>query len=427
MKKKIIMFLLVMAAFSMPVSAQEVMQVICEESIAAESVPYVEDATLSLPVKYDTRSLGMTTSVKDQGDFPLCLTYARIAALETALIKKGYENNTVDLSEMHMLYERWLASSTQKTFGQWCEYSGIQTYGLESSFDNSFQLCNFPVYETQMPMVYLTDDYMPDASGAGSSPYEIKRIYLYSPSVDEKMAESVRATKEGIFRYGSVAANLSYVPGSEDDSAYKFFGKGKDYTYYLPEKKSTGVGHVIQIVGWDDSYSKSNFSSTPPSDGAFLCKNSWGNIHDSSGYFWVSYYSQVRIMWEAFEVAKKGTTARGIETAADEITLYAGQTSEPVTVKVNPATAEPVEWYIDISENDEYLKVNADHSITCKKFQKNDISFAGDPDISVRTIKIRTKDKSLNFSTQIKVRMKANTIQSGGTILIPDNSKADVT
>ena len=64
MKKKLIMFLLVMAALSMPVSAQEVVPNTCEESITAESVPYVEDAALSLPVKYNTRRTNRDDSTK---------------------------------------------------------------------------------------------------------------------------------------------------------------------------------------------------------------------------------------------------------------------------------------------------------------------------------------------------------------------------
>ncbi|MCR5337630.1 MAG: fibronectin type III domain-containing protein [Lachnospiraceae bacterium] len=426
MKKKIILLFLMMGMLSKPVFAGEILPDAFDESISAESIPYVEDATLSLPSSYNARTLGMTTSVKDQGDTPLCLTYARIAALETALVKKGYENASVDLSEMHMLYERWKYSNSKKPFGQWCEYSGTQTLGLESSFDNSFQLRDFPVYESQMPMAVLTDDYMHDAANAGSSPYEIKSIYLYKQDADTDQSAMVRATKEGIYRYGSVAANISYVPGSEDDEAYKFFGNGKDYTYYLPEKVSSSVGHVIQIVGWDDGYSKDNFSTRPPANGAFLCKNSWGNVGGSSGYFWMSYCSKVRIIWEGFEVAMKGTTARGIEAAAQEITLYAGQTSDPIIVKMIPESAESKEWYIDIPAGDEFLTVNNDNSISCKKFQKP-ASNMGDQTVSTRTVNIRSKDKTLNFSTQIKIKMLANTVKNEGTVYIADNEKADIT
>ncbi|MCR5339429.1 MAG: hypothetical protein K6E75_12825 [Lachnospiraceae bacterium] len=431
MKKKLFLFMLIIIVSAVPVRAKSTEDIYkpvtetIEEDISSEGVPYEMDGKFVLPTTYNARSLGMTTSVKDQGDMPFCLTYARIAALETALIKSGYENSSVDLSEVHMLYERWIASGSKKSFGQWCKYSGTETLGLESSFDNSFQLRDFPVYESQMSMGSFSEDYIPDVSNIASSPYEIKKIYLYKQDTDAEQSEMIRATKEGIYRYGSVAANLSYVPDTEDDEAYRFWGNGQDYTYYLPEKVSSSVGHVIQIVGWDDEYPKDNFTIKPPANGAFLCKNSWGNVGGSSGYFWMSYYSKVRIIWEGFEVAMKGTTARGIEAENGEITLYAGQTSDHVKVKMIPETAVSEEWYIDIPANDEYLMVNADQSITCKKFQKP-ASNIGDPTVCIRTVKIKSKNKALNFSTQIQIKMLANTIKNEGMVYIPDIGKADI-
>ena len=41
--------------------------------------------------------------------------------------------------------------------------------------------------------------------------------------------------------------------------------------------------------GWDNAYPASNFTTTPPGNGAFLVRNSWGSL-GRGGYFWVSYY-----------------------------------------------------------------------------------------------------------------------------------------
>ena len=51
-----------------------------------------------------------------------------------------------------------------------------------------------------------------------------------------------------------------------------------------------GTNHEVLIVGWDDNYPAANFATTPPGNGAFLVKNSWGTGWGSSGYFYVSYY-----------------------------------------------------------------------------------------------------------------------------------------
>ncbi len=53
--------------------------------------------------------------------------------------------------------------------------------------------------------------------------------------------------------------------------------------------------HGVGIVGWDDAYparASRAARRTPPGDGAFLVRNSWGADLGDSGYFWVSYYDR---------------------------------------------------------------------------------------------------------------------------------------
>jgi C1A family cysteine protease len=56
-----------------------------------------------------------------------------------------------------------------------------------------------------------------------------------------------------------------------------------------------GTNHEVLIVGWDDDYPAENFAlssqhATPAGNGAWLCRNSYGDNWKSDGYFWVSYY-----------------------------------------------------------------------------------------------------------------------------------------
>ncbi|MDD1716246.1 MAG: lectin like domain-containing protein, partial [Methanolinea sp.] len=67
-------------------------------------------------------------------------------------------------------------------------------------------------------------------------------------------------------------------------------------SYYSPDKASyyysgtSKPNHAVTIVGWDDSYSRNNFINTPPGNGAFIAKNSWGTDWGDEGFFYISYY-----------------------------------------------------------------------------------------------------------------------------------------
>ncbi|MDD1652877.1 MAG: lectin like domain-containing protein, partial [Methanomicrobiales archaeon] len=85
--------------------------------------------------------------------------------------------------------------------------------------------------------------------------------------------------KSAIQTYGGVATNIHIV---ED----RFDGSTKNYYY----SGSTCCNHVLTLVGWDDYYSRANFVTPPPGNGAWIAKNSWGsNVHDA-GYLYISYY-----------------------------------------------------------------------------------------------------------------------------------------
>jgi len=51
---------------------------------------------------------------------------------------------------------------------------------------------------------------------------------------------------------------------------------GSKQSYYYDGSNNDETNHMVAIVGWDDAYPASNFSSTPPGNGAFIAKNSWG-------------------------------------------------------------------------------------------------------------------------------------------------------
>lgn len=129
------------------------------------------------------------------------------------------------------------------------------------------------------------DPYPSAPSGAKyhvvDSDYHVQNV-LYLPY--RKNAKDNDAIKRAVMEYGAVYTSMKVN--------WAYFADN-DTNYYLPENVNTyNGGHAFTIVGWDDNYSRKNFYATPPGDGAFICKNSWGTGSGDGGYFYVSYYDR---------------------------------------------------------------------------------------------------------------------------------------
>lgn len=93
------------------------------------------------------------------------------------------------------------------------------------------------------------------------------------------------------------------VVNTQTWASYAYPQWDESYGYY-----GQWANHVVCVVGWDDDYPKENFnqgtsaggvSTSPPGDGAWIVKNSWGSSTEAApnystwgedGYFYLSYY-----------------------------------------------------------------------------------------------------------------------------------------
>jgi hypothetical protein len=92
--------------------------------------------------------------------------------------------------------------------------------------------------------------------------------------------------KEAVFKYGGVQTSIYSTLQISDATSSYYNSKTHAYCYQGSEKSN----HDVVIIGWDDSYSRDNFSTPPEEDGAFICQNSWGSSFGEDGIFYISYY-----------------------------------------------------------------------------------------------------------------------------------------
>ncbi|WP_342679016.1 lectin like domain-containing protein [Methanofollis sp. UBA420] len=225
-------------------------------------------STLSAPPSesyFNLADEGRVTPVKDQGKCGSCWTFASLGSLESALLTDGL--GAWDLSENNM-------KNTHGFDGGPCDGG--------NPFMATAYLARWsgPVDESDDP--YLLPMPLND-SPAGLAPVmQVQNVTFLPPRDGPLDNDLIKTTiKEEGGLYTSFRVNLSC------------FGPNAT-TYYLPENSTAKLdgGHAVLLVGWDDTYPAANFVETPPGDGAFIAKNSWGTSLGDHGYFYISYYDR---------------------------------------------------------------------------------------------------------------------------------------
>ena len=227
-----------------------------------------------IPEKYDARSLIGT--VRKQGSYQTCWSFAALASAEASLITKGYATNALDLSEYQLAY--FFYHHVTDPLGN---TEGDATTPLTKDFANQGGNSMFTTWalagwqgaalESALPYDTLsTTAQLPDSLAYGQDWAHMQNAYWISSS-------DMESIKQMVMQYGAV--NIGYQEsGGYRNATYN--------SYYNPS--GTGSGHAVTIVGWDDTFSKKNFNQTPEEDGAWLIRNSWGTDSGENGYFWMS-------------------------------------------------------------------------------------------------------------------------------------------
>lgn len=195
-----------------------------------------------LPESYDARKEGIVTSVKNQGNKPLCWAYALTAAMESHILKKRIEgfDTSLDLSEEQVINNT--VDENSNSINVWTFLGPIKedVFNKHSDMDEEIQIFELDI--------------------------RVKNIHPCLRSVIQ-------------YKKSLIYEGPSYISfkSCEDFNHYWYNSKEGDvYTY--DGKSKFKIYHAVLLIGWDDTKN------------AWLCKNSWGRTGpNKDGTFWISY------------------------------------------------------------------------------------------------------------------------------------------
>ena len=230
----------------------------------------------NLPKRFDLRDWGWVSPVRDQGWMGACWTFGMTGALESVILKAA--GITSDFSENNMkdsMYRYSIYGDTSLVEGGNSVYAisylvswlGALIYDADV-YDEMGKIS--PVITT------LNDVHVQDA--------------IFIPNNEIPNGTKL---KEAIIKYGSLA--VSYYGQSTYDESNPYYN---ETTYAQYVDKPLDPNHAVSIVGWDDNFPKENFIITPPGDGAWIVKNSWGPGWGDNGFLYVSYYDQTLLRYD---------------------------------------------------------------------------------------------------------------------------------
>lgn len=247
----------------------------------------------------------VAASARNQGSWGVCWAFGATAAIEANIVKNAsqysgfsFTKNNIDLSERHVA---WFSHNTFSTDKNNIAYGdGVKKTSPKSAYTggNREQVMSYLAkscgmeQETEAPY---------DISSSMQGLLEEQRYSSVAQLHDAQLMgeykpddEHIDLVKALIQTYG--AAMVSY----NSSNGYYGTDSNNQTNYYYPSGR--GSNHAVCIVGWDDNYSASSFHQTPPGNGAWLIRNSWGAGWGSDGYFWLSYYDPTICSIAAFNM-----------------------------------------------------------------------------------------------------------------------------
>ena len=226
------------------------------------------DTVSELPSYYNSRDYGLISIAKDQQTSGNCWAFASISVLESAIAKAS--GTSIDLSEENM----------KNIITKYSDYG----WDMETN-EGGYENMPFGYLVSWLGPVLESDDPFDDKGTLSPVLESVMHVQNIAFLKRDNYTDN-DAVKRAVMQYGSVGTFIGFYSSYLNYQTNAYYYNGND-----------GNNHVVAIVGWNDSYSKSNFknSASIAGDGAWIAKNSWGPSWGNQGYFYISYYDKLAV------------------------------------------------------------------------------------------------------------------------------------
>lgn len=279
-----------------------------------------------LPSSYDLRDEGRSTSVKDQGTEGFCWSFASNASMESNIITKNLNKSTDDEIDLSESGGAWFscngtADTSDPTYGDHRHDLANGATGGNASDAAESLSSGYGTYPEELAKY---SDKFGYAEGLRYySDYRLKD-YTQLPEDTDLIKQRIMENGAVYYTYKSFFDNYHQT----EDGTTTYIDNGQSIN-----GEETSGGHAVTIIGWDDNFSKDNFhpDAEVKNNGAWLCKNSWGEGWGSEGYFWISYESFVYEFGQ-FEMQDKDTfdTIHQHQTSSEQYIMCLDDEENPV-------------------------------------------------------------------------------------------------
>lgn len=237
----------------------------------------VQDDSERLPASFNLRQYGRVPYIiGDQGSCDAGWAFASLGSLLSSIFSSVYSGIIEPFSQNHL----------KNTNG----------FDLGPCGGGNADITTAYLARGSGPVLASKDPYSPDDLESPNGlevTAHLKRTLVIPMADDPGHPSIIELIKRIIMNEGAV-----YGAYYADEQFYQ--NTSTIITYYNPHPiqrnetgaflNTTGTYQGVLIVGWDDSIKRTDFAVKPPSNGAFLVQNSYGNQWGTDGYFYLSYY-----------------------------------------------------------------------------------------------------------------------------------------